>query len=232
MAKEIHEQPEVISHTLANYIDFAEGRVRLPDLGIDPAEHLADLDLGLRHRLLRGPRRQVLARALRAHSRRDRRRLRVPLPRAAAAQGRARAVRLAVGRDRRHAGDAALLQVAGPAHRLDRQRAHLHDRARVGRGAADAGRAPRSASPPPRPSPASSPCWRASPIALGRARGTISRGAGAGAGARAGRGAAPHLDRAARRGRPTRSSPTTSPRPRTCSTSAAASAIRSRWKAR
>jgi glucosamine--fructose-6-phosphate aminotransferase (isomerizing) len=37
MAKEIHEQPEVISHTLANYIDFASGRVRLPDLGVDPA---------------------------------------------------------------------------------------------------------------------------------------------------------------------------------------------------
>jgi glucosamine--fructose-6-phosphate aminotransferase (isomerizing) len=37
MAKEIHEQPEVISHTLANYVDFSEGRVRLPDLGLDPA---------------------------------------------------------------------------------------------------------------------------------------------------------------------------------------------------
>jgi glucosamine--fructose-6-phosphate aminotransferase (isomerizing) len=37
MAKEIHEQPEVISHTLANYIDFSKGRVSLPDLGVDPA---------------------------------------------------------------------------------------------------------------------------------------------------------------------------------------------------
>jgi glutamine---fructose-6-phosphate transaminase (isomerizing) len=37
MAKEIHEQPEVISHTLANYVDLAEARVVLPDLGIDPA---------------------------------------------------------------------------------------------------------------------------------------------------------------------------------------------------
>lgn len=35
MAKEIHEQPEVISHTLANYLDMAEGRVRLPDIGLD-----------------------------------------------------------------------------------------------------------------------------------------------------------------------------------------------------
>ena len=37
MAKEIHEQPEVISHTLANYIDMAEAAVKIPDLGVDPA---------------------------------------------------------------------------------------------------------------------------------------------------------------------------------------------------
>jgi glucosamine--fructose-6-phosphate aminotransferase (isomerizing) len=38
MAKEIHEQPEVISHTLANYLDMASGRVAFPDLGIDLAQ--------------------------------------------------------------------------------------------------------------------------------------------------------------------------------------------------
>ena len=37
MAKEIYEQPEVISHTLANYIDMAEGRVNFPDMGLDLA---------------------------------------------------------------------------------------------------------------------------------------------------------------------------------------------------
>ena len=37
MAKEIHEQPEVISHTLSNYLDMGEGRVQFPDLGIDLA---------------------------------------------------------------------------------------------------------------------------------------------------------------------------------------------------
>ncbi|MGE3065435.1 MAG: glutamine--fructose-6-phosphate transaminase (isomerizing) [Hyphomicrobiaceae bacterium] len=37
MAKEIHEQPEVISHTLAHYLDMAENKVRFPDLGIDLA---------------------------------------------------------------------------------------------------------------------------------------------------------------------------------------------------
>ena len=37
MAKEIQEQPDVISRTLANYVDFSQGRVSLPDLGVDPA---------------------------------------------------------------------------------------------------------------------------------------------------------------------------------------------------
>ena len=37
MAKEIHEQPEVISHTIAAYIDMAKGAVDFPDLGIDLA---------------------------------------------------------------------------------------------------------------------------------------------------------------------------------------------------
>src|SRR5690606_38140538 len=32
MEKEIHEQPEVISHTLAHYVDFSAGRTR--DLGL------------------------------------------------------------------------------------------------------------------------------------------------------------------------------------------------------
>ncbi|MEZ5923426.1 MAG: glutamine--fructose-6-phosphate transaminase (isomerizing) [Hyphomicrobiaceae bacterium] len=35
MAKEIYEQPEVISHTLANYLDFSEGRARQIELPVD-----------------------------------------------------------------------------------------------------------------------------------------------------------------------------------------------------
>ncbi|RMF08211.1 MAG: glutamine--fructose-6-phosphate transaminase (isomerizing), partial [Alphaproteobacteria bacterium] len=38
MAKEIHEQPEVVSHTLANLIDFAARRVQLPELPFDLAK--------------------------------------------------------------------------------------------------------------------------------------------------------------------------------------------------
>jgi glucosamine--fructose-6-phosphate aminotransferase (isomerizing) len=35
MAKEINEQPEVVSHTLANYLNMAAAQVRFPDLGVD-----------------------------------------------------------------------------------------------------------------------------------------------------------------------------------------------------
>jgi glutamine---fructose-6-phosphate transaminase (isomerizing) len=38
MHKEIHEQPEVISHTLTNYLDMAAQKVDFPDLGIDLAK--------------------------------------------------------------------------------------------------------------------------------------------------------------------------------------------------
>ncbi|MDH7796108.1 MULTISPECIES: glutamine--fructose-6-phosphate transaminase (isomerizing) [unclassified Beijerinckia] len=39
MAKEIHEQPEVVGRTLAHYLDMSAGRVRLPfDLPFDPAK--------------------------------------------------------------------------------------------------------------------------------------------------------------------------------------------------
>src|ERR671914_1160784 len=37
MAKEIHEQPEVVSHTLGHYLDMAARRVEFPYLGLDLA---------------------------------------------------------------------------------------------------------------------------------------------------------------------------------------------------
>jgi glucosamine--fructose-6-phosphate aminotransferase (isomerizing) len=37
MHKEIHEQPEVVSHTLAHYIDMANRETQIPELGIDLA---------------------------------------------------------------------------------------------------------------------------------------------------------------------------------------------------
>jgi glucosamine--fructose-6-phosphate aminotransferase (isomerizing) len=38
MAKEIHEQPEVISHTLSHYVDLGSGEITLPDLGMPLAD--------------------------------------------------------------------------------------------------------------------------------------------------------------------------------------------------
>ena len=56
MAKEIHEQPEVVGHTLAHYLDMNNERVALPmTLPFDFRKHRAGGDLGLRHGLLRRP---------------------------------------------------------------------------------------------------------------------------------------------------------------------------------
>ena len=100
----------------------------------------ADVDLGLRHRLLRRADRQVLVRAPGPPAGRDRRRLRVPLPRAADGGGAAGAVHLPVRRDRRHARLAALRQGAGAARRHRRQRADLDHGARERRHRPDARR--------------------------------------------------------------------------------------------
>ena len=141
MAKEIHEQPEVVGHTLAHYLDMAAERVRLPlDLPFDFASIDPHFDLGLRHRLLRRAGREILVRAVCAAAGRDRRRVRVSLPRGAVFGRRAGDFRVAVGRDRRHARDVALRQRAEAAHSFRRERADLDHRARKRCRAADAGR--------------------------------------------------------------------------------------------
>ena len=85
MAKEIHEQPEVVGHTLARYVDMATERVSLPiKLPFDFNKHPAHLDHGLRHGVLCRLCREILVRAVRAPAGRGRRRLRIPLPRGAA----------------------------------------------------------------------------------------------------------------------------------------------------
>ena len=140
MEKEIHEQPEVISHTLAHYLDFANGTSKPLDLPFDFAKTRPAGDLGLRHRLSRRADRQILVRALCAAAGRHRCRVRVPLPRDAAVEGQRGAVRLAVGRDGRHAGVAALLPQRRPADRRHRQCARIDHRARIRRDLADAGR--------------------------------------------------------------------------------------------
>ena len=140
MAKEIHEQPEVVGHTLAHYIDMVAEKVRAAGkAAVRLAQDQTAVDLGLRHRLLRRAGGEILVRALRQNAGRDRYRLRIPLSRRAAGAGRSRHLHLAIGRDRRHAGDAALCARAQAAHSLGRQRADLDHRARKRRGDADAG---------------------------------------------------------------------------------------------
>ena len=140
MEKEIHEQPEVISHTLAHYLDFANGTLEAARPAVRLRQARPAGDLGLRHRLSRRPDRQILVRALCAAAGRHRYRLGIPLPRDAAVEGQRGAVRFAVGRDRRHAGLAALLPQRRPADRRHRQRARIDHRARIRRDLADAGR--------------------------------------------------------------------------------------------
>ena len=140
MAKEIHEQPEVVAHTLVALSRHGEGTRRAAgQAAVRLQVHRARVDLGLRHRLLCRPGGEILVRALCAAAGRDRCRLRIPLPRSAAAQGRSGDRRLAIGRDRRHAGLAALRQGAGAARPVRRQCAVLDHRARKQRHHADAG---------------------------------------------------------------------------------------------
>ena len=64
MAKEIHEQPEVVGHTLARYVDMATERVALPlKLPFDFKDIQRISIVGLRHRELRRLYRQILVRA-------------------------------------------------------------------------------------------------------------------------------------------------------------------------
>ncbi len=118
MAKEIHEQPEVISRTLAHYVRFADNAIALPGREL-PFEKLSQAHHHrLRDSLLCRAHGEILVRALREAARGRRYRVRIPLSRGAAAQGRPRCVRIAVGRNRRHAGEPSLLPREWPAYRV------------------------------------------------------------------------------------------------------------------
>jgi glucosamine--fructose-6-phosphate aminotransferase (isomerizing) len=112
MAKEIHEQPEVVGHTLAHYIDMAAERVRLP------------VELPFDFRALE----RVAISACGTAVGRDRCRVRISLPRSSTEGRRACDFRLAVGGNRRHAGDASLRQGAQAACPRRRKRADLDHR--------------------------------------------------------------------------------------------------------
>ena len=156
MAKEIHEQPEVVARTLAHYIDFAAGCVRLPfELPFDAGKPDRHHHHRLRHRLLCRHGRQILVRALRPPAGRDRCRLGIPLSRGALAGAGADDRGLAIGRDGGYAGGLRYRQGPGP----ERSSAWSMCRPRPSRAKAISPRrrwpGRKSASPRPRPSPAS-----------------------------------------------------------------------------
>ena len=164
MAKEIHEQPEVVGRTLAHYLDMGTGRIRLPfDLPFDwtKLDRMTISACGTAYyaglvgkywfeRFARIPVEIDIASEFRYRE-------------APMASARPRTLHLPVGRDRRHAWRPALRQGAGPARHVGGQRAD----APPSRGRATSWRrhwpARRSASPRRRRSRASSPCWPASP---------------------------------------------------------------------
>ena len=176
MAKEIHEQPEVISHTLAHYLDSRPTRSASRELPFDFAQAPARLDLRLRHGLLRGSGRQVLVRALCAPAGRDRYRLRVSLSRSAAADG---GLALFVSQSGETADTLATLRYCqgAPAARAGhRQRAAPPPSRANPTPSCRRSRDPKSASPPPRRSPASLRCWLAWRSRRAGARRAIARG--------------------------------------------------------
>ena len=167
MAKEIYEQPEVVGHTLANYIDMAAERVALPmKLPFDFTKLQAHLDRRLRHRLLRRHGRantgSSVSRTCRSRSisRRSSATATAPLG--------AGNLAIFVSQSGETADTLASLRYAREHKQhvlVGRQRADLDHRARERRGDADASPGRRSASLRPRPSPAS---WRRWPRSRSR----------------------------------------------------------------
>ena len=142
MAKEIHEQPEVVGHTLAHYVDMATERVALPvKLPFDLPRLERLIDLGLRHRLLR---RAASANTGSSASPGCRSRSMSPPNSATARRRCARAISaIFISQSGETADTLAALRYAKEqgAHTLaGRQRADLDHRARERDRAADAGR--------------------------------------------------------------------------------------------
>ncbi len=169
MAKEIHEQPEVIGHTLAHYLDASGPKVELDDAKLEKvlanASRLTISACGTAYyagmvgkywfeKLARMPVEIDFASELRYRN---------PVY----PKDRRRALHLAIGRDRGHAGGAARCEGQRPDDARARQR-RRKARSRASRHrAARSSPVPRSASPRPRPSPASSRRWPRSPSPRG-----------------------------------------------------------------
>ena len=140
MQKEIFEQPAVIGDTLQALINPATRSVHLPELPFALGDIGKITMIACGTALSRRHRRQILARTDRPHPGRGRHRLGVPLPRAGDAARRRGDRHFAIGRDRRHAGGAALLPRGRAEDHRGRQPAGKLDRARGRHRAADPGR--------------------------------------------------------------------------------------------
>ena len=161
MAKEIHEQPEVVGHTLAHYVDMASQRLKPFAWPADPKALTRVSIVGCGTAYMAGLIGKYWIERLRAPAGRSRRRQRVPLSRAAGRQGRPDVF---ISQSGETADTLASLRYAHERGLQDprgRQRADLQHRAARGRQGADAARVRRSASLPPRPLPVSSRRWPA-----------------------------------------------------------------------
>ena len=156
MAKEIHEQPEVVGHTLARYVDMATERVMLPvklPFDFKDIQRISITACGTAS--YAGYVAKYWFERLGARAGRSRCRLRIPLPRGAAAQGRSRDLHFAVRRDRRYAGRAALRQGARACTRYRSSTCRPRRSRAKARPCCRRWPVPKSASPRPRRSPAS-----------------------------------------------------------------------------
>ncbi len=156
MAKEIHEQPEVVGHTLARYVDMATERVMLPvklPFDFKDIQRISITACGTAsyagyvakywfERFARVPVEVDVASEFRYRE--------APL-----AQGRSGDLHFAVRRDRRHAGRAALRQGARACTRYRSSTCRPRRSRAKARPCCRRWPVPKSASPRPRPSPAS-----------------------------------------------------------------------------
>ncbi len=127
MQKEIFEQPVVVAQTLRSYIRQLENRVALPQMDFDlsTVERITIVACGTSY--YAGMVAKYWFERFARVAGRHRCRERVPLPRPGARTGRARAVYLAIGRDRRYARGIAPLPGARPDDRSGGQRADQLD---------------------------------------------------------------------------------------------------------
>ena len=152
MEKEIHDQPDACQHTLASYVDPIAGHAEAPGrfdfaridrlqiVACGTAYYAGLIGKYLFERLAGLPVDVEVASEFR---------YRDPAVSPADPGGG----HLAVGRDRRHPGGAALVQGAGPGHRRHRQRPRIDHGPRGRHACGPPTPARRSASPRPRPSP-------------------------------------------------------------------------------